>query len=780
MSVNPFPGLRPFARDQSRYFFGRDQQITDLLHRLKTQRMAGIIGASGCGKSSVVFAGVLPALERGFLAGPSHDWHVIDMRPGGRPLTSLAVALSNGRGGHESIEKTLATTTYGLTDWIAQNTLDARGERRILIFTDQFEELFTFAEIDRSRIAASNRRHFVDILLQAAAQDIVPVYWLLTMRTEYLGRCGEYPGLADALNRSQYLVPNLSREQLALAITAPLEELDEPVEVAPALVQQLLNDSADERDQLPLLQHCLMRTFSAWAAKSPRPATMGLEEYEAAKRIDGALDEHGSEIFNRLTPAQQLVATRLFRNITRISEEGVAVRRPTLEQDLREIVGLPSPGGPDDLNAVVETFARPHNSFISVSQSPDGTEINLTHECLARKWKLLRTWIREEAESVAALRELRRRAERKAYAIGRDLAAFKRRRNADKWNAPWVARYADRDDFAAIERFLHRSDLRNWALRGAFALLLAVLAGLGLYAERQQHKLAALNEVVATKSLELEDLEAKSELLLVERAEARAAALKAAEQGNELQRQQAEERIRELTSRLQDTESQLNVAKKSYRDTLGATDVYAQQSQNLKDLEDKTARAEERLQAAPYRDDRKRVATLERQLDDANASLASMTRVTNDEIQKLRSEIADLKAKGTPAPFLQTFVISQGSIVALGISRPRSVAVLADDIRQGASSQLFVYSGEPLPAGARAKDIASTARRAGACGQAEPKAAGEGRVWCFTVVKDTVRKGRQTLPPFVVDGQRYTISVVGYLVNPFGDEQLSLVVTSAS
>jgi hypothetical protein len=791
---NPFPGLRTFGRDGARYFFGRDREITDLLERLNTARVAAVVGSSGCGKSSLVFAGLLPALERGFLTGRSHHWKVVEMRPGGRPITALARAFAGAPDRSEQFEGVLRRSTYGLTDVIAQSSGEAARDERLLLITDQFEELFTFAEIDRDAVAAAERRHFVDLLLAASAQLAVPVYWLLTMRSEYLGRCGEYAGLAHALNRSQYLVPNLTREQRRTAIEGPLEELDYPVAFAPILVQQLLNDSADERDQLPLLQHCLMRTFDVWSERADASVEIGLDDYRLAKGFDGALNEHGRIVYDAQTQPQKILTRKLFRAITRLSEEGVAVRRPTCRSELEEIIGVSASPLHKDLDAVITCFAAPENAFITVSAEAN-PEINLTHECLARKWDLLVRWIKEEAEAVASLRELQRRAGRKGSLYGRELREFERRRATDQWTAAWAARNGTAVDYPAVERFLNWSWWVNFLVKGALATAIAVIVAMAVALGVTRSRAAVTDRRLVEQTLEKERLQQVNASLAAEREEAKEQVEQARRDGNENARRQAEARVQQLEAQIEASKTRFEQADTAFQKTLQSAGIYSRQSENLKSTAAATATIEQRLQDTRPADVdlQARIVRLERELRDTEAAATATIGKANTEIESLQKENAGLRTQlattsaSVPAapPLVQLLVVEQNSTKPLQIPGSGTVALFAEDIKQadGSVSELYLYASPAKQSLPTLEDLAAAAKqlkicRGGAYEQTGTSSGSE-RFWCYHVSKSEVRqKGTQTLPRFSLDGRWYRITVTGYVVNTFGKERLSLVLRS--
>ncbi|MBM3739868.1 MAG: hypothetical protein FJW39_29240 [Acidobacteria bacterium] len=251
--TNPFRGLLPFEREHAALFFGRDKEIQDVIAQLERRRLLAVTGVSGSGKSSLVLAGAIPMLE----AGQSERLgiaRVATMKPRGGPLAELARSLSSALGRNITVE-TLTRTTYGLVD--AVKPLPP-GES-LLIVVDQFEEIFPYRRDRFKTDAGSEADRFVTLLLRAAEQNEVPVYGILTMRSDFIGSCAIFRGLPEALNGGHYLVPRMTRHQLQDAIESPLEVIG--ASIHPGVVQRLLNECDDEPDHLPVLQHLLRRMF---------------------------------------------------------------------------------------------------------------------------------------------------------------------------------------------------------------------------------------------------------------------------------------------------------------------------------------------------------------------------------------------------------------------------------------------------------------------------------------------------------------------------------------
>jgi conflict system STAND superfamily ATPase/WD40 domain-containing protein len=429
-SDNPFPGLRPFEPHESALYFGRDDQIDELLERLSHSRFLAVVGTSGSGKSSLVRAGLIPALQRGHLAGSGSRWRVAMFRPGDDPLGGLAQALGRP-------ENLIGRSSLGLVE--AARTLDA-GEK-LLVIVDQFEELFRVSQSGSEDSAAA----FVKLLLRAAFEDEAAVFVVLTMRTDYLGACTVFRGLPEVLNGGQYLIPRMSRDQLTESIEGPIAVGG--AATTPRLVQRLLNDVGDDPDQLPILQHALMRTWSKGAEARAEGRPLDVPIYEATGGMVAALNLHAEEAYGELgeLPAGQWIARKLFQRLTERGADLQENRRPT---SLREICAV-AEADEQKVIAVIDRFRSEGRTFLT---SPSGSKltadsvIDISHESLIRLWHRLRAWADEEAQSAERYRRLARAAELHAKgeeSLWRDpaLQLALDWKDKERPNGPWAERY---------------------------------------------------------------------------------------------------------------------------------------------------------------------------------------------------------------------------------------------------------------------------------------------------------------------------------------------------
>jgi hypothetical protein len=525
----PYPGLRSFQRDETDLFFGREGTVNEMLRRLARTRFLAVLGASGSGKSSLVRTGMLDGLELGLIAEAGSWWRVIDVRPGGAPMRALARALAGEGAGEDEVEQLRAFLLRGpraLIEWAGGGRL-AEGEN-LLVLVDQFEELFRYQSYKDHQEAEA----FIALLLESARTRDLPIHVTLTMRSEYLGACALFTGLAEAMNDGQFLTPRMTREQCRRAIEGPARVCG--FEIEPALVSRMLNDlgnfapwddrgDADLRsqldligrraDQLPLLQHALNRLWLQATARGDAPV-LRLEDYQAFGGLRGTIDHHAREMVAALPPQQRAVVPALFRALTAGSGLADAVRRPTLFGELVRIAGAAEA----DVRAVVEAFrARGCNFLMPPPQVPltDATIIDISHESLIRQWEDLARWLADEATDAAQIRRLDDAAERNATGqgellSGRDLAVLADWRRGARPTEAWARRYVA--DPGRAFRFLdestdaaRRARARKRLVPGllvALALVAMISAGFGLLRQSQNRQLA--DEKAATEKLNLE------------------------------------------------------------------------------------------------------------------------------------------------------------------------------------------------------------------------------------------------------------------------------------
>ena len=540
---NPFPGLRPFEADEDHLFFGRETRVDELLRRLRFNRFLAVVGTSGCGKSSLIRCGLVPALHGGQMVKAGSSWRIAIMRPGGHPFRELAAALAgpdvlNSQAnplnvpGPMLVEAALRRGARGLVEAVQQARLPRADN--LLLVVDQFEELFRFQKTHGAE-GHGDAVGFVKLLLEASEQADVPVYIVVTMRSDFIGDCMEYPGLPEALNNSQYLVPRMTRDELRAAITGPVAVAG--AAIAPRLVQRLLNDMGSDQDQLPVLQHALMRTWDQWAKGAEPRGPIDLDEYEGVGGLRDALSRHAEEAFAEAAPgSQQLLVERMFRALSDIVQDPRGGRRPC---SIAEIAAI-AEAQEADVSRAVELFRQPGRSFLMPPVSvplTSGTIVDLSHESLMRCWTRLRGWVEEERAAATVYLRLTRAAqwyEDGTTGLWRDpeLGLGLKWRAERHPTEAWARRYDE--SFGRAMRFLEDSERerdrlvnerraerrRQWRrlqwVAAALALLLFLTGTTAWVATRESQRARAESER-AERNLQLARTAVDESLLVVER-----------------------------------------------------------------------------------------------------------------------------------------------------------------------------------------------------------------------------------------------------------------------
>lgn len=406
---NPFPGLRPFHIDESHLFFGREGQTDEVLMKLSQHRFVGIIGPSGSGKSSFIYCGALPILYGGFLTETGPNWEVVVTRPGNNPIENLGEAILEHDPSYDTanyedrkIKRTIISTlmkssSLGLVEAI-QQTRKKTG-KNYLILVDQFEELFRFKDDTQNKNSVNETLSFINLLMEAIDYEDEPIYIAITMRSDFIGECAQFAQLTRKINDSHYLIPMLTREQKRRAIEGPVAVGGG--EIAPRLVQKLLNDLGDNPDQLPILQHSLMRTWDYWGKnKEVDTEVMDLKHYEAIGTMKEALSMHANEAFDELNDYQREICAILFKAITEKRGENFGIRRPTLLSEIASIADV----SVEEVSSVIERFREPGRSLLMPPADQilhADSMIDISHESLMRIWVRLKNWVDEENEAVS-------------------------------------------------------------------------------------------------------------------------------------------------------------------------------------------------------------------------------------------------------------------------------------------------------------------------------------------------------------------------------------------
>jgi WD40 repeat protein len=593
---NPFPGLRAFEEDEDILFFGREKQTDELLTKLRTSRLIAVIGSSGSGKSSLVKSGLIPSLQSGFMSGRGSSWRICSFRPGNDPIGNMAKSLvspmfANDEEATENMETLTAITesvlrrnTSGLVDAYKQSNQPA--STNLLILVDQFEEIFRFRKFENeSKQVKKDSVTFINLLLAATKQSDLPIYVVFTMRADFLTDCTDFRGLPEAINDGSYLVPKMTREERREAIVGPISVAN--AQINQHLLNQLLNDVGDNQDQLPILQHALMRTFEFWKQKNSPTAEIEMADYEAIGTMKYAISQHAEEAYAELnTDKERRICELIFKTLTDSTSDARGIRRPSRMSELCEVANASF----EEVSKVVEVFRKQGRAFLmppyNTPLTPN-TIIDISHESIMRVWERLINWLEEEKQSSITYTRLSEASD--LYELGNggllrdpELQIAWRWKENQNPTAKWASRFEGNFEKAMLYlnyskeqndlAILRKEELQKRRLRQArrilifislFSIVVIILAILAFDAKQKANiakENAIKQESIAkeqTKKAKAAELVAKEQKELAD--QSKDAALKAKEEAD-IQRKNAEEQTVLAQAAEKDAKNQKSLA----------------------------------------------------------------------------------------------------------------------------------------------------------------------------------------------------------------------------
>lgn len=372
---NPYRGLLPFEAEHRSLFFGRRSEIGTLVERLRTDACVLVAAESGVGKSSLCRAGVIPLVAEGVL-GSGRSWRVVTMVPGRHPLRALTQALSS----HLKLtEEELQTELQAEPDRLGRLLHQSLGgDRGVMLFVDQLEELSTIADQAEASIVGE--------ALGSLLAKIPSVRLLITVRSDYLGRVASLPSIGEAVTRSLYILRPLGADRIREAVVGPAHAKGVLFE-STELISGLVDSTAHTDGALPLLQFTLAELWEAREGNRITKAAL-----ETIGGVSGALSRHADHVIGTLPPPQRNSARRALMSL--VTLEGTRARRS--EEEL--INGDPS------AKAAIEALVQ--GRLLVARDTADGTAYEVAHEALIKGWSTLGKWLEEFAESRAAKQRL--------------------------------------------------------------------------------------------------------------------------------------------------------------------------------------------------------------------------------------------------------------------------------------------------------------------------------------------------------------------------------------
>ena len=370
-SINPYRGLFAFKEEDSEFFFGRENFTNMLVEAVHNQPLVAVIGSSGSGKSSVVFAGLVKHLRDG------HNWHIVNFRPSSRPLFALASALVSQQENHinrtESLRSTrnlandLGQYENGLRD-VIDDILKEDPNKHLLLIADQFEELYTLCR------DSQERQTFLDRLLEAI-NSCRNFTFIITLRADFVGRALSYRPFADALQYADLKLAPMTKEELQAAIEKPATLLG--VGIEEGLTERILSAISAEPGDLPLLEFALTQLWS-----KQQNAQLTHAAYEQIGGVEAALAHYAEEVYNKLNFEEKERAQRIFIQLVHPGEG---------TEDTRRVATIAEVG--EENWDLVTRLADTRLVVTGIDEKTDLETVEIVHETLIRDWVQLNLWM---------------------------------------------------------------------------------------------------------------------------------------------------------------------------------------------------------------------------------------------------------------------------------------------------------------------------------------------------------------------------------------------------
>lgn len=388
---NPYKGLRAFQEADASDFYGRDSLVDQLLDRMKEEveygRFLAVVGPSGSGKSSVVKAGLLPAVRNGALPR-SKKWFIVEMVPGSYPFEELEAALLRiAINPPASLLSQLKEDETGLLRAI-KRVLPDDSDTELLLLIDQFEEVFTLVEEEDTRLT------FLKALIKAVTDPRSRLRLITTLRADFYDKPLFYAEFGNAMRKRTEVVLPLSPEELMEAISKPAERVGLSLERG--LAQTIADDVGEQPGALPLLQYALTELFERREGRN-----LTLEAYRETGGVSGALARRAEELYTAMTEEEKAAARQLFLRLVTLGEGTEDTRRRVLQAELNSL-------GVDEtaLQKVLSSFGQ--YRLLTFDRDPGTREntVEVAHEALIRQWERLRDWINDKREELRIQRRL--------------------------------------------------------------------------------------------------------------------------------------------------------------------------------------------------------------------------------------------------------------------------------------------------------------------------------------------------------------------------------------
>ena len=388
---SPYKGLDYFEEEDAQLFFGREKLVEDLVSRVKDSCTVFITGPSGSGKSSLVRAGLIHALKQGAIPNSDH-WLYATMKPGREPIQTLARAVAGlvmSTNAEDEIRAKALTDESIFSRWCEIALKDGR-EKRVVLFIDQFEEVFTQISREEERIA------FLNLLTHAAVVENGRVIILFSMRSDFVPNCATYPKLNALLNQQFVQIGAMQGDELVSAIAQPALRVG--LRIDPDLIAQIINDMQGEPGALPLMQFALKDLFDAQQTKGGLIA-LRLNDYLQRGGIRKALERHADQTFAKLNPEEQELARSIFTGLIEIGRGTQDTRRTAIFDEL-----VPASAQSANVQAIIAKLADAR--LITTDEVAGKDTVTISHEKLIDAWPWLKKLVNENRDVIALQNEI--------------------------------------------------------------------------------------------------------------------------------------------------------------------------------------------------------------------------------------------------------------------------------------------------------------------------------------------------------------------------------------
>jgi WD40 repeat protein/energy-coupling factor transporter ATP-binding protein EcfA2 len=379
----PYKGLDVFEEQDAELFFGREKIVDDLVERVKGSRTVFITGPSGSGKSSLVRAGLIPALKRGGLKN-SERWLYETVKPGRDPLEALALAFSRLKSPELGKYFRENRQQANVLHECAESALSGQKDQRLILFFDQFEEVFTQVGHEETRAA------FLNLLTHAATVKDGRIIILFAMRSDFVSNCATYPELNALLNQEFVQIGAMGAEELVSAIAQPALRVG--LRIAPDLIAQIINDMQGEPGALPLMQFALKDLFEAEQAKGGMIA-LTREAYLGRGGIRKSLERHADESLANLDEKEQELARFIFSGLIEIGRGTQDTKRTAIFEEL-----VPSTNSAEEVTAILQKL---EDARLVTTEEKESNKYTITHETLINAWPWLKKLVNKNRDVIA-------------------------------------------------------------------------------------------------------------------------------------------------------------------------------------------------------------------------------------------------------------------------------------------------------------------------------------------------------------------------------------------